>query len=151
MNMSLYIGLVLTFCVLNNTYNLINLHPFQYIYFNSFFEKNANKLFEIDYWGVSNKHSLNLLLKNNPDKKKINIGVASFTNLWLSKKMLDKDLQKRLIIHGQNFNNSEFIFTNHFYGINPKSDNKFNIPKNYKKFSELRKGKILISEFYIKK
>ena len=65
--------------------------------------------------------------------------------------MLDEKLQKKLIVHRQDFDNAEFIFNNNFYGINPNSDDKYDIPKNFKKYSELKKGKILISKFYIKK
>ena len=32
------------FSILNNFYNLIKFHPYQNIYFNYLFEKNANKL-----------------------------------------------------------------------------------------------------------
>ena len=61
----LYINSMVIIILLNNIYNLTVLHPFQYIYFNSIFEKKANKLFEIDYWGVSNKFSLEKILKDN--------------------------------------------------------------------------------------
>ena len=96
--------------MLNNAYNLVTLHPFQYIYFNSIFEKNANKLFEIDYWGVSNKSSLEKLMEDNLEKNKIVVGVASLTNLYLSRKMLDAKLQDKLVIAGQDFRNVDFIY-----------------------------------------
>ena len=127
------------------------MHPFQYIYFNSIFEKKANKLFEIDYWGVSNKFVLEQIVKDNFNKDKITIGVASFTNLYLSKKMLDEEIKNKLIISGQDFNNADFIYNNNYFEVDPKYDDKYSIPKNYKKYSEFKKGKILISEFYIKK
>ena len=146
----LYINSMVIIILLNNIYNLTVLHPFQYIYFNSIFEKKANKLFEIDYWGVSNKFSLEKILKDNFQKEQITIGVASFTNLYLSKKMLDKKSQNKLIISGQDFNNADYIFNNNYFEINPKYDDKYNIPQNYRKYSELKKGKILINELYIK-
>ena len=43
-------------------------HPFQYVYFNSFFKNNFNKYFDMDYWGLSNYHALRYILKNNKDK-----------------------------------------------------------------------------------
>jgi len=147
---SSYINIILLVAVLSNVYYLITLHPFQGIYFNSIFEKNANKLFEIDYWGISNKHSLEELAKKNIGKNKITVGVASFTNLWLSEKMLNKKFQNKLIISGQDFSSADFIFNNNYFGSNPNYDDRYLIPENYKKYSELRKGKILISEFYIK-
>ena len=141
---------ILGIICINNLYNLIKLHPYQYVYFNSFFEKKANKLFEIDYWGLSNKFSLEKIVKDNFQKDKITIGVASFTNLYFSKKMLNKEFKNKLIISGQDFTNADFIFNNNYFEVNPKYDDKYNIPKNYKKYSQLKKGNILISEFYIK-
>lgn len=146
-----FINSFLIIILLNNTYNLIILHPFQYIYFNSIFEKKANKLFEIDYWGVSNKFALEEIVKNNIEKDKITIGVASFTNLYFSKKMLNEKIKNKLIISGQNFHDVDFIYNNNYFEVNPKYDDKYNIPENYKKYSEFKKGEILISEFYIKK
>ena len=70
-----------------NVLNLIKLHPYQNIYFNFLVEKKANSLFEIDYWGVSNKDALEKITKNNLDRDEIVVGVASFTNLYLSKKI----------------------------------------------------------------
>ena len=145
-----YMNGILAIILLNNIYNLVTLHPFQYVYFNSIFEKKANKLFEIDYWGLSNKFSLEKIVKDNFQKDKITIGVASWTNLYFSEKMLDEKFKNKLIISGQDFSDADFIFNNNYFEINPKYDDKYNIPKNYKKYSELKKGKILISEFYIK-
>ena len=83
---SAYINTILVIILLGNIYNQVILHPFQYIYFNFIFEKNANRLLEIDYWGLANKYSLEKLVKNNIERSKITVGVASFTNLNLSKK-----------------------------------------------------------------
>ena len=146
----LFTFLLVIICA-NNLYNLVKLHPYQYIYFNSVFEKKANKLFEIDYWGVSNKNSLENIVKSNLEKDKIIIGVASFTNLYLSKKMLPENLKNKLIISGQDYHNADFIFNNNIFEINPEFDNKYFIPIEYKKYQSLKKGNILINEFYEKK
>ena len=135
----------------NNLYNLIRLHPYQYVYFNSVFEKNANKLFEIDYWGVSNKDALAKIIKNNLERDKIVVGIASFTNLYLSKKMLTPYLENKIIISGQEYQNADFIFNNNLFEINPKFDDKYSIPKTFKKYLSLKRGNILINEFYKKK
>ena len=145
-----YINITLVIILLNNIYSLVNLHPFQYVYFNSIFEKNANKLFEIDYWGVSNKSSLEKLMEDNLEKNKIVVGVASFTNLYLSRKMLDAKLQDKLVITGQDFRDVDFIFNNNYFEINNTHDDKYHIPRNFKKHSELKRGEILINEFYVK-
>ena len=150
-NISIYINGILILILINNLYNLVTLHPFQYVYFNSIFEKKANKLFAIDYWGVSNKSSLESILLNNSQKNKIKIGVASFTNLYLSKKMLNEESKRKLIITGQDFTDADFIFNNNYFELNPKYSRKYLIPQNYIKHSEVKRGDILINEFYIKK
>ena len=142
---------ILGIICLNNIYNLIKLHPHQHIYFNTIFEKKANNLFEIDYWGVSNKNSLEKIIKNNLEKEKITIGVASFTNLYLSAKMLPKNLQNKIIITGQDYQNSDFVFNNNIYEINSKFDDKYLIPKTFEKHLSFKKGNVLINEFYKKK
>jgi len=145
-----YINITLLIILLNNVYSQVSLHPFQYVYFNSIFEKKANKLFEIDYWGVSNKFSLEKLVKDNLEKDEIFVGVGSFTNLYLSRKMLDEKLQNKLVITGQDFSDVDFIFNNNYFEINNRLDDKYHIPKNFKKYNELKRGDILINEFYIK-
>ena len=76
---------------------------------------------------------------------------ASFTNLYLSKKMLPENLKNKLIISGQDYHNADFIFNNNIFEINPEFDNKYFIPVEYKKYQSLKKGNILINEFYEKK
>ena len=146
-----YIQILLLIALLNNFYNLIRLHPHQYVYFNFIFEKNANRLFEIDYWGLSNKSALKNLLDENSEKNTITVGVASFTNLYLSKKMLPLTYKNRLIITGQEFSKTDYIYNNNYFEINPNYNDKYLIPKNYTRHSVVKKGKILINEFFAKK
>ena len=70
---------------------MIIYHPFQNIYFNSFFNKEPHKKFEIDYWGLSGKKFLEdiLILENN--KVPIKIAVASFLQLERSLKLMEKN------------------------------------------------------------
>ena len=149
--MVLIFTFILSIICINNLYNLIKLHPYQYIYFNSIFEKRANKLFEIDYWGVSNKNFLEKIVKNNLEKDKIIIGVASFTDLYLSRKMLPANLKNKIIIAGQEYQNADFILNNNIFEINPKFNDKYSIPKTFEKYLSLKRGNILINEFYKKR
>ena len=91
------------------------------------------------------------IVKNNLEKDKIIIGVASFTNLYLSKKMLPYKLRNKIIIAGQDYQNADFIFSNHIFEINPEFDDKYFIPETFEKYKSLKKGNILINEFYKKK
>ena len=149
--MVLIFTFILSIICINNLYNLIKLHPYQYIYFNSIFEKRANQLFEIDYWGVSNKNFLEKIVKHNLEKDKIIIGVASFTDLYLSRKMLPANLKNKIIIAGQEYQNADFILNNNIFEINPKFNDKYSIPKTFEKYLSLKRGNILINEFYKKR
>ena len=142
--------LLISVC-LNNIFNLIKLHPYQYVYFNYFFQEKANSLFEIDYWGVSNKSSLEKIFLDNPNKDKIVIGVASFTDLYLSKKMLPNHMQKKIIISGQDFSNADYIISNNYFEINPKFNDKYVVPKEFTNYYKLKKNNIIIAEFYKRK
>ena len=99
---------------------------------------------------MSNKDALKNIVINNYKGEKITIGVASFTNLFLSEKMLPKKHRNKLIITGQDFSNVDFIFNNNYFEINPGFNDKYEIPKNYIKYQQNKKGNILINEFYIK-
>ena len=57
------ISLIIFLSLTINTYNLVKLHPYQNIYFNFLFEKKANSLFEIDYWGLGNVEALSFIEK----------------------------------------------------------------------------------------
>ncbi len=82
------IYLVLFAGVSKTLYDMIRLHPFQYVYFNSLAGKNMNevkKKFEMDYWGLSYKEGLNYIARhdtseyiriytvNSPDQINLNL------------------------------------------------------------------------------
>ena len=56
------IYIIIFVSIIFNIQNIFKLHPFQNVYFNSFVESKANKLFNVDYWGLANAHSLNKIL-----------------------------------------------------------------------------------------
>ena len=62
--------------------------------------------------------------------------------------MLPEDLKNRIIISGQEFDNADFIFTNYYSEVDPKINDKYSIPENFKKYSSVKKGNILIYEIY---
>jgi hypothetical protein len=58
-------------------YIMINMHPYQYVYFNFLAGKNLAKVknnFELDYYGVSSKQALEYLITNNSS---VNLNVES--------------------------------------------------------------------------
>ena len=65
--------------------------------------------------------------------------------------MLPNNLKNKIFISGQNYENADFIFNNNISEINPIYDDKYAIPKTFEKYKSLKKGNILINEFYKKK
>ena len=133
------------FSIFLNVYNIYKLHPFQ----NVLVEKQANKLFVIDYWGLANKRALEKII-NDSNNKKIDIGTASFTTFEHSRYMFEKKKVENIIFSGNANLNQDYIFTNYVFDRNPKYQRKYNIPKGYKKIFETKKGNIMINEVYKK-
>ena len=93
-------------------YKMIIYHPYQNIYFNSFFNKNAHEKFEVDYWGLSGKKFLTDILVLEKKRDPIVIGVASYLPLERSIKLLDKEDRERIAIVGQEYENAHYIYSN---------------------------------------
>ncbi len=147
---NLFLSLIII-TILINIFNISKLHPYQNIYFNFFVEKKANKLFEVDYWGLANAGSINFILNNYSNKEKINLGVSSFTPLNYSRYIIeDKNLNKINFV-GTAKKEADFIFTNYYYERNPKFLKKYNVPKNFEKIYTLKKGNVVINEIFKKK
>ena len=140
------------FCALAfNIYNLIKFHPYQNIYFNILVEKKANKLFEIDYWGLGNLRALNYIEKNKREDNLVTVRTASFTPLNYSSLMMSNKNKKLFLINGTVDLNQDFIFTNYIYENDPRYEKKYFISNNYDKFYTLKKGNVIINEIYKKK
>ena len=144
--------ILIIFCALAfNIYNLIKFHPYQNIYFNILVEKKANKLFEIDYWGLGNLRALNYIEKNKREDNLVTVRTASFTPLNYSSLMMGNKNKKLFLINGTVDLNQDFIFTNYIYENNPRYEKKYFISNNYDKFYTLKKGNVIINEIYKKK
>jgi len=142
------LNIFLFIILLNNITNIIRLHPYQYVYFNFLFEKDANKNFEIDYWGLSNRDALIKLPINKYEK--INVGVLGLANLEMSRKLLPDDLKKKINIVGENFNSVDFIVsTSNFIG-DPKYVARYKKPENFKLLYQIKKGNIVINKVFAK-
>lgn len=75
---------------------MIRFHPHQYVYFNFIEKKIIKKKFDLDYWGLSIKSSLEYILKNNKEPEIIK--VAGLGNTWIKGtfSILDEELKNRL-------------------------------------------------------
>ena len=62
------------------SFKFLKNHPHQYVYFNFITKDYAMKNFDLDWWGVSHKSSIEYILAND-EKDKIKIFAEGFANL----------------------------------------------------------------------
>ena len=131
-------------------YKMTIYHPYQNLYFNSFFNKEVHKKFEIDYWGLSGKKFLEDLLILEKNKNLIKIGVASFMPLERSINLLDKKERKKIAIVGQDYQNADYLYSNFISEVDKRYNDKYEIPSNFTKIDDLILDNIRIYEVYKK-
>jgi hypothetical protein len=132
-------------------YKMIVFHPYQNIYFNELFKKNAHENFEIDYWGLSGKKFLEDILLLEKDKNIIKIGVAGYLPLERSIKLLDKGQRKKIKILGQDFQNADYIYSNSISEVDKNFNDKYQIPKNFTSIDKFVLNEVLLYEIFKKK
>jgi len=133
-----------------NVFNLIKLHPYQSVYFNSLVEKKANNLFEIDYWGLGNVEAVKFILENHKKDGQTKVRTASFTPLNYSKLFFKKGITDNLIFTGTEELQQDYVFTNFIFEENPKFLDKYEVPSNYKKVFQLKRGNIVLNEVFLR-
>ena len=112
-------------------------HPFQNVYFNPLFKKNFDKNFDMDYWALSNKKSLEYIVKNSNLETTI-IATKSFASIRDSALILS-NMEKSKIISTQNISNADFVITNYMKRI--RNDFIIDMTKYEKYFEILVDGK----------
>tara|TARA_Y100000590_G_scaffold461409_1_gene622900 strand:- start:508 stop:2172 length:1665 start_codon:yes stop_codon:yes gene_type:complete len=128
--------IVISLCLVFIVYKMAIYHPYQNIYFNNFFNKNAHEKFEVDYWGLTGKKFLEYILFLEKDKNLIKIGTASFLPLERSTKLLSEKDRKKISIVGQNFQDADYLYTNFISEVDKNSNDKYKIPNNFSKINE---------------
>ena len=137
-------------CLLFIIYKMIIYHPYQNIYFNNFFNKNAHEKFEVDYWGLSGKKFLESILILEKNKKLVKIGTASYLPLERSTKLLSEKDRKKILIIGQNFQDADYLYTNFISEVDKNSDDKYKIPYNFTKIDEFILNNTIIYQAFKK-
>ena len=123
-------------------------HPFQYVYFNFLAGKNFNEKFEMDYYGVSNKNALEYIIDREDEKVKIyNLNT---TDLYLSKKILKKEIREKITIV-DNASNADYITNNYTDWRGKIRPTKFMVPKNFKIMYEIKVDDVTINTIYEKR
>ncbi len=108
-----YIFILISFCIVINTYSLIKSHPYQYTFYNSFITNKSIKNFELDYYGVSNLDLLKQIdLLSKKDFHKIYIFSVSPYRLSLN---LISEENKKKYVFIDNIEDADYIISNHFY------------------------------------
>tara|TARA_B100001964_G_scaffold163302_1_gene179246 strand:+ start:196 stop:534 length:339 start_codon:yes stop_codon:yes gene_type:complete len=109
------------------------------------FKNNFNNNFDKDYWGLSNKNSLEYIIKNSTNFP-VKIATKSFASLEKSSLILnEKDKRKIKIIY--DLDNADYIITNYIKRLR----NEFIIDMNkYKKYHEILVDEIPINTIYKK-
>jgi len=136
-------NIILVSFLVINLHSLIRYHPYQNVFFNKVFDNYANKLFEIDYWGLSNVDALKQLIKEEDIVNVCNLGLMDLT---FSKKMLNEEESKKIMIQGQDFDKCSHIISNKIYVYNPKFTKKYQHPDNFKISKQIKRGNIVINE-----
>ena len=131
-------------------YKMTVYHPFQNLYFNSVFNQGVHNKFEVDYWGLTGKKSLEKILALEKNKKPIKVAVASFIPLERSLVLLSKEDRKKIIIVGQDYENADYIYTVFISEVDINGNDKYKIPSNFTKVDEFILDNIRIYEIFKK-
>jgi len=124
---------------------IIKNHPNQNLYFNYFFKNNFDKLFELDYWGVTINQNLNHINKIHLGSYKIsNIGNM---DLLLNKKFLNKENRNRMIIVGDVLS-ADYVIINNIHWDGNKSRKKKLLDGRFIKIHEIKVSNKTISSVY---
>ena len=137
-------------CLIFLIYKMIIFHPYQNIYFNNLFKKYVSEKFEVDYWGLSGKKSLEYILSLEKNNNLINIATAAYLPLERSVKLLDTKDREKIKVIGQNFQSSDYLFTNFISEVDKNIDDKYKIPDNFSKINEFILDDIRVYQIFKK-
>ena len=137
------------FSILTSLFWIINNHPFQYVYYNSLVKNNIKKNFELDYWGVSNLHTLNYLI-DNYNRDKYFVFAYSNSPYHYSKNMIDLEKRNKIKFVDE-IKDAEFILSNHYYlNQQPHKKDKY-LFDNFEVIYKINVNNISINSIFMKK
>lgn len=126
---------------------MIKNHPYQNFYFNLIMKNNFNKYFEVDYWGLTNKKALEIILNQN--EATVNVFLKGTSDLNLSKRILSKENRAKINIVGK-IEEADYVI-NHFYNWRNKDDwQKKDPPDGFEILKEIKINGISINSIYKK-
>lgn len=120
-------------------------HPYQFVFFNPVFKNLSYNNFELDYWGLSNRSSLEFI-SNNDTRDKIKVAAISYTSLESSLLILNElNRNKIVIIH--DLKNADFVIDNYRKKWD-KAINLSELQNNFKKVLDITSGGRVINTVY---
>lgn len=141
----------LIFCIFEIIFNLYKYHPYQSMYFNNLVTKEMKKKFEVDTQSLSRVAAIKEIIIDANNKEKISIGTASWTPLENAISLIKKEDRERINFIGtSNKQNADYIYSNHYYEINPKYVKKYQIPGNFELLKSFSIDNTLIYSIYKK-
>ena len=132
-------------------FKMYKYHPYQGLYFNSFISDNYKNKFEIDFTALSAKHFFEKIFETKNKGDKISVGTASWTPLIRSLDIFKKDDRDTIILVGQDFQRADLIFSNNISEVDKTINDKYDIPKNFDKFYQLKIDGAILYTVYKKK
>ena len=127
--------LILLFLLIPNIYKLIIFHPYQSLYLNEILTNKNKNNFQIDREGLTRLDSIYKILSLEHNKtKKIKIANASYLPYYRIKDVLSERNQTRIEFVGQEYHLADYIYDNYVYEVDPRYNDKYNIPSNFKSF-----------------
>ena len=112
-------------------------------------QKNKKNTFEVDYWAIAGTKFLKEIISIHTGDK-IKIATASYAPLERSLKLLKQSEQNKIEILGQEYSDADYIYNNNISEVNKYRNDKYLIPKNFKKISEFKIRGYMIYEIYKK-
>ena len=150
-NYKLLFSIIALILLTPNIYKIIIFHPYQSLYFNEFLSDDSKNNFLIDREGLSRLDSIKKILFLEKEKKTINIANSSFIPLYRIKSALSEEEKSRLNFVGTNYFDADYIYNINVYEINPRFNDKYNIPNNFSLIYELKIDGVIIYELYKKR
>lgn len=116
---------------------MIIYHPYQGLYFNYLITDKFKNKFEIDFTALSARHFFDKILLIENETEQIKIATASWVPLNRTLDIYSDKNKKKIKLVNQKFDSADYIYTNNISEVDKTANDKYNIPKNFKKFYEL--------------
>jgi len=123
-------------------------HPYNSLYLNLFINQKNYSSYPVDTSSLSRADALNFIIQDSKNIDKIFVACASWTPLHNGKDLLKNKDKKRLVFVGQEYDKADYIFTNFNYEVDPKFNNKYNIPKQFNEIKTMSIRGIQVYSIY---